>query len=62
MSEWIVCWQCGGDGGYHNCGESSCCCLDSEEITMRCDICRGQGGWNSGEMLIGGQPGTEESP
>jgi hypothetical protein len=24
------CWHCEGEGGYHECGEDCCCCLDNE--------------------------------
>ena len=42
---WHECEQCGGEGVYgHDCGEDVCCCLYPED-NMRCDICRGKGGW-----------------
>lgn len=37
------CWQCHGEGGWHDCGEDCCCCLDKEEITEECDECGGTG-------------------
>jgi DnaJ-class molecular chaperone len=37
------CWQCHGEGGWHDCGEDVCCCLDKEEITERCPECNGTG-------------------
>ncbi len=43
--EWCECWQCGAEGvSGHDCGEDVCCCLHPED-NMRCDICRGKGGW-----------------
>lgn len=42
---WQDCWQCGGEGGFHDCGEDCCPCLDKEEPTRDCDICRGEGGY-----------------
>ena len=42
MSE--TCWQCGGGGGFHDCGEDTCCCLDPDAGLGRvCDICGGDG-------------------
>lgn len=44
-SEWIDCWNCGGEGySYHDCGEDTCCCLDPEDNVV-CDVCGGEGGW-----------------
>jgi hypothetical protein len=40
---WVRCWQCHGEGGFHDCGEDCCCCLDKEEITAECDVCHGEG-------------------
>jgi hypothetical protein len=48
---WVVCWQCGGDGGRPSCVEDTCpieggedCCTDP--ICQRtCDACAGEGGW-----------------
>lgn len=37
------CWQCDGRGGFHNCGEDTCCCLDKEAITEKCSECGGEG-------------------
>jgi hypothetical protein len=37
------CWECHGEGGYHDCGEDCCCCLDKEEITHLCQTCDGEG-------------------
>lgn len=45
FSDWIDCWQCGGEGySHHDCGEDTCCCADPED-NVRCDICHGKGGW-----------------
>lgn len=41
--EWYSCWQCLGAGGFHDCGEDCCPCLDKEEITEDCDECNGKG-------------------
>lgn len=38
-----TCWYCHGEGGFHDCGEDSCCCLDKEEITETCPECGGSG-------------------
>jgi hypothetical protein len=43
MMEWESCWQCMGQGGWHDCGEDCCPCLDKEEITVDCDECDGEG-------------------
>jgi hypothetical protein len=44
-NEWVTCWQCGGEGMWdHDCGEDCCACLHPED-NVRCDICRGVGGW-----------------
>jgi hypothetical protein len=37
------CEDCSGEGGYHDCGEDCCCCLDPEEPNARCSHCRGTG-------------------
>lgn len=37
------CWYCHGEGGFHDCGEDCCCCLDKEEITEVCPECHGRG-------------------
>jgi hypothetical protein len=39
------CWMCVGAGGWHECGEDTCCCLDGEEITDWCAECQGEGGY-----------------
>lgn len=38
-----MCWQCHGDGGFHDCGEDCCACADPDEITDICEECRGEG-------------------
>lgn len=43
--EWEECCDCGGLGGYHDCGEDTCCCLDKEEPTHDCTQCNGAGGY-----------------
>lgn len=42
---WVPCWQCHGEGGFHDCGEDCCPCLDKEELTELCDECEGLGGF-----------------
>lgn len=41
------CWRCHGDGGWHDCGEDSCCCLDPDDSTSEdwivCPKCKGRG-------------------
>ncbi len=37
------CWACHGEGGFHDCGEDCCCCLDKDEITETCQECGGTG-------------------
>ncbi len=37
------CWQCHGEGGWHDCGEDCCPSLNKEEITHICPECRGSG-------------------
>jgi hypothetical protein len=42
------CQTCHGEGGYHDCGEDTCCCADNEggeddESWFVCDDCDGQG-------------------
>lgn len=38
-----TCWYCAGAGGFHDCGDDTCCCLDTEEIHNDCEICDGAG-------------------
>lgn len=33
-----------GDGGWHDCGEDTCCCLEPE-LDTPCDECLGEGGY-----------------
>jgi hypothetical protein len=54
--EWADCWQCHGEGGWHDCGEDCCCCLDKETIDVECDICEGEGGYLQCDSL----PHSEE--
>lgn len=47
--EWVDCWNCDTETGnygfsYHDCGDDTCCCL-FPEANMRCDICKGAGGY-----------------
>ncbi len=37
-----ACWRCHGEGGFHDCGEDTCCCLDQDEITDICPECHGR--------------------
>lgn len=41
--ELVDCFQCCGDGGFHDCGECTCNCLDKDEITVDCVECDGRG-------------------
>ncbi len=45
MMEWVDCWHCQGEGGFHDCGEDCCMCFDKEEITIDCEECNGEGGY-----------------
>jgi len=36
------CWRCHGAGGWHDCGEDCCVCLDKDEITVICPVCHGR--------------------
>jgi hypothetical protein len=45
MTQWEDCWMCHGGGGYHDCGEDTCCCLDKESIDFDCGECGGEGGY-----------------
>ena len=54
--EWVECWQCHGNGGFHDCGEDCCPCLDKEEITVDCDECDGEGGY----LACASMPHTDE--
>lgn len=51
------CWQCFGEGGFHDCGEDCCCCLEPD-INETCDVCNG-----AGDYLVcprAGEPGHRE--
>lgn len=39
----VVCPECWGEGGWHDCIEDTCCCLDKDEITHICWMCGGSG-------------------
>lgn len=44
--EWENCWDCGGDGHFHDCGDDTCCCLHPEiDELVTCSTCEGSGGW-----------------
>lgn len=36
------CWQCFGEGGFHDCGEDCCPCLEPD-LNEPCDECGGEG-------------------
>lgn len=55
-TKYVECVDCDGDGGFHDCGEDTCCCLDKEEITVDCETCHGQGGYRECSAL----PHTDE--
>ncbi len=42
-----TCDECLGEGGWHDCGEDTCCCLDPEDRTsldwIVCGVCGGSG-------------------
>ncbi len=40
--EWETCWSCGGEGGWHDCGEDCCPCAEPE-INEVCNECDGRG-------------------
>ena len=53
--ERVTCWHCHGAGGFHDCGDDCCPCLDKEEITYDCQECQGEGRyWVCGRAV---QPG-----
>jgi hypothetical protein len=41
---WRQCYNCEDGFSDHDCGEDCCACLDPRP-NVRCDICRGRGGW-----------------
>ncbi len=43
LTDYGTCLVCGGTGGFHDCGEDSCCCEDPDEITVTCRACNGSG-------------------
>lgn len=43
MVEEGVCWYCDGAGGWHECMDDCCACLDPDEITITCSVCNGKG-------------------
>lgn len=44
--EWESCWHCHGEGGFHDCGEDCCPCLDAEgDLNETCEGCNGHGGY-----------------
>lgn len=48
------CWQCHGKGGFHDCGEDCCVCLDKESITEDCDECDGEGWYSICSLIADG--------
>jgi hypothetical protein len=41
-----TCQRCDGDGGYHDCGEDTCCCAlgdDPDPDWVTCEDCGGTG-------------------
>ena len=42
-----TCQRCGGDGGYHDCGDDTCCCADpldeDSDDWLTCEECGGSG-------------------
>lgn len=51
ITDWVECWNCGGEGySYHDCGEDCCCCLNPEDNVI-CDICDGAGGWDPADEV-----------
>jgi hypothetical protein len=45
--EWVSCWKCMGDGGWHDCGEDTCCCDPVDLDVTVCEVCDGEGGWDA---------------
>jgi hypothetical protein len=39
---WVTCWECRGEGGFHDCGEDTCCCLEPD-LNEDCPTCKGEG-------------------
>lgn len=54
-SEFVDCYECGGDGGRASCMSDCCPFEGGEEMCdepacwRRCDICEGKGGWKREE-------------
>lgn len=50
------CWKCMGDGGWHDCGDDCCPCLDPSDVEspdwVACDECNGEG-----RIILGGEGG-----
>ena len=42
VGERVSCWLCHGEGGWHDCGEDCCPCLD-KSINEICPECDGEG-------------------
>ena len=38
-----VCPVCYGEGGYHDCGEDTCCCANPDDDLIACEECGGEG-------------------
>lgn len=50
--DWIECWKCAGEGSWPDCQDEIGCAHpeDGCDLCMvRCDICRGKGGWRYDE-------------
>lgn len=44
--EHVDCDHCSGDGGFHDCGEDTCCCADpDDDLNEQCEQCNGHGGY-----------------
>lgn len=55
--EWVDCWSCQGEGGYHDCGDDCCPCLEPElDLNVDCPECKGEGGYLECQAL----PHSEE--
>lgn len=37
-----TCWNCAGEGGFHECFDDSCECEDPQD-SMVCAVCNGEG-------------------
>lgn len=57
MMEWVSCWHCLGEGGFHNCGDDCCPCAEPElDLNETCVECHGEGGYRQCPVL----PHTDE--